>query len=211
MIVTITRQTGARGEAVGRAAAEELGWQYLDGEIMTWAAARANVSVETIEQAQRVPSLLTRMMEALGRYPAGFELAEVAPGIPLAPPLSSDAYRQFVEQVFHQLVESTDAVIVGHAAQAVLRRSAGVLHVLVVAPVDERARLVASEEHLSREEAVRAVQARDAERGEFLRHYYQTRWLNAAVYDLVLNTGRLPASDAAGLIVELVHARQESS
>ena len=103
MLVTVARQHGAQGEAVGRAVADALGWAYLDREIISQAAARAKVSEATIEQAERVPSLLTRMMEALGRYPSGFELAEAIPGVPHVLPLSSEAYRTFIEQVIHQL------------------------------------------------------------------------------------------------------------
>ena len=209
MIVTIARQHGAQGEAVGRAVADALGWTYFDREIIARAAAIARVSEATIEQAERVPSLLTRMMEALGRYPAGLELAEAVPGVPPTPLLTSDAYRTFVEQVIQQLAETTDAVIVGHAAQAVLRGAARALHVRVCAPLEQRARLTAAEEGITPEEAVKLVKARDAERNEFYHRYYQLNWQDSAIYDLVVNTGRLPVSAAAALIVDLVRARTE--
>lgn len=207
MIITIARQVGAQGEAVGRAVADRLGWPYVDREIIAQAAAKAHVSEATIEQAQRVPSLLTRMMEALGRYPAGFELTEALPGVPPAPPLSSDAYRNFVEQVIQQLEETTDAVVIGYAAQAVLRGSRRALHLLVSAPLPQRARLVAAEEGISQEEAARLLRSRDAERADFHQRYYQIKWQSPAIYDLVLNTGRLSVSAATEIVVDLVRAR----
>ena len=211
MLVTVARQHGAQGEAVGRAVADALGWAYLDREIISQAAARAKVSEATIEQAERVPSLLTRMMEALGRYPSGFELAEAIPGVPHVPPLSSEAYRTFIEQVIHQLEETADAVLIGHASQAVLRNSGNAVHVFIAAPLAQRARLLAAEEGVSQEEAAKLVKMTDAERADFLQRYYGMRWDNSANYDLVLNTGRLPVSAAAGLIVDLVRARLEES
>jgi cytidylate kinase len=210
VIVTIARQAGAQGEAVGRAVAERLGWSYLDREIITQAAARAHVSEATIEQAERVPSLLTRMMEALGRYPSGFELAEAMPGAPHVPPLSSEAYRSFIEQVIHQLEETADAVLIGHASQAVLRGSRRAVHLYIVAPLAQRARLVGAEEGLAQEEAIRLVKSTDAERADFLQRYYGMRWNNPSNYDLILNTGRLPVSAAAGIIVDLVRARLDN-
>jgi hypothetical protein len=207
MIVTIARQQGAQGETVGRAVADALGWAYVDREIITQAAMRAKVSEATIEQAERVPSLLTRMMEALGRYPSGFELAEAIPSVPHVPPMSSDAYRQFIDQVIQQLEETTDAVVIGHASQAVLRGSQKAIHVFIAAPLERRARLVAGQEGVSQEEAIRHVKATDAERGEFLQRYYGLRWHVPANYDLVLNTGRLPVSAAASMIVDLVRVR----
>jgi cytidylate kinase len=207
VIVTIARQAGAQGEMVGRAIAERLGWSYLDREIITQAAARARVSEATIEQAERVPSLLTRMMEALGRYPSGFELAEAIPGAPHVPPLTSEAYRSFIEQVVHQLEETTDAVLIGHASQAVLRSSRRAIHLFVVAPLPQRARLLAAEEGLDQEEAVRLIKSTDAERADYLQRYYGIRWNNPSHYDLTLNTGRMTVSAAADIVVDLVRAR----
>jgi CMP/dCMP kinase len=211
MIVTIARQLGAQGETVGRAVADTLGWAYVDREIITQAAMRAKVSEATIEQAERVPSLLTRMMEALGRYPSGFELAEALPGVPHVPPMSSEAYRTFIEQVIHQLEETTDAVIIGHASQAVLRGSPKAIHVFVAAPLDRRARLIAGQEGISQEEALKLVKSSDAERGDFLQRYYGMRWHISANYDLVLNTGRLPISAAVSMIVDLVQVRMDEA
>ena len=207
MIVTIARQTGAQGQAVGRAVADALGWQYVDREIIARAAAMAHVSEATIEQSQRVPSLLTRMMEALGRYPSGFELAETMPGLPAPPPLSSDAYRGFIEGVIRQLEETADAVVIGHAAQAVLRASPRAIHVRLVAPLEQRARLLAAEEGLSVEDAARYARTQDAERSEFLQRYHGLKWADPTGYHLVVNTGRLSVSAATTLIVDLVRAR----
>ena len=207
MIITIARQNGAQGEAIGRAVADQLRWRYVDREIIAQAAALANVSEATIEQAERAPSLLTRMMEALGRYPSGFELAEAVPGVPALPPLSSDAYRSFIEQVILGLEAGPDAVLIGHAGQAVLRHSPRALHVFVTAPLAQRARLVAAEEGISQDEAVKLVRSRDAERGEFLQRYYGLKWTDPAIYDLVINTDRLHASAAAAMIVDVARAR----
>jgi hypothetical protein len=209
VIVTISRQDGAQGEAVGRAIAETLGWRYFDREIIAQAAAMAHVSEAAIEQAQRVPSLLTRMMEALGRYPAGFELAEAISGVPPSPPLSSDSYRAFVEQVIRELAETSDAVLIGHAAQAVLRDVRGALHVLICAPLAQRARLIGAEEGIGPEDAARRARERDGERSDFYQRYYQIRWRNPANYDLVLNTGRLPIGAAAQTVVDLVNVIRE--
>lgn len=209
MIVTIARQNGAQGEAIGRAVADDLGWSYVDHEIIARAAAMANVSVTTIQQAQRAPSLLSRMMDALGRYPSGFELSEAFPGVLPVAPLSSDAYRSFIEQVIRQLEEGTDAVVIGHAAQAVLRGSARALHVFVTAPLALRARLTAAEEGVSPEEAAKLVRARDTERGEFFQRYYAVKWQDPTLYDLVLNQGRLSVSDASALVTDLVRARTD--
>ena len=102
-------------------------------------------------------------------------------------------------------------MLIGHASQAVLPTSRNIVHAFIAAPLAQRARFVAAEEGISPEEASKLVKATDAERADFLQRYYGMRWDNPANYDLVLNTGRLPVSAAAGLIVDLVRARLEES
>ena len=209
MIITVSRQIGSHGEEVGRAVASALEIPYFDHEIIARAARIANVSEQTIEQAQRVPSLLTRMIEALGRYPAGFELAEAASGVATVPPLSSDAYRSFVEQVIRGLAEGSDAVILGHGGQVVLRGHPDAIHVLVCAPFELRARNVAAEENVGAEEAKRQVRQNDQERAEYFQRYYQVRWTDGALYDLTLNTGRMRVGTAADAVVHIARGRRD--
>jgi hypothetical protein len=212
MIVTLSRQVGSRGEELGRAVAAALALPYFDHEIIARAARLANVSEQTIEQAERVPSLLTRMIEALGRYPAGFELAEAAAGMPPAPPLTSDAYRHLLEQVIRGLADSSGgAVIIGHGGQVVLRGHPETVHVLVCAPFEERVRAVAAAEGLPPEEARRRVRANDQERAEFFQRYYNVKWLDGTLYDLTVNTGRMRLGAAVDAVTYLARARAAAS
>jgi len=207
MIVTISREQGAQGEELGRAVAAGLGLPYFDHEIIARAARMANVSEETIEQAERVPSLLTRMIEALGRYPAGFELAESGPAVGRAPPLTGDAYRALVEQVIRNLADGPGAVILGHGAMAVLRGHPRAVHVLVCAPFEQRARAVAAERGVTLEEARRLLKQSDQERAEYFQRYYQIRWRDGANYDLTINTGRMRLGTAVEAVMAVVRSR----
>jgi hypothetical protein len=208
MIVTVSRQTGSQGEELGRAVASALDLPYFDHEIIARAARVANVSEQTIEQAERVPSLLTRMIEALGRYPAGFELAEAAPGLGAIPTLSSDAYRAFIEQVIRGLAEGAGAVILGHGGQVILRGHPDAVHVLVCAPLEQRVRAVAAAEDVSIEEARRRVKLADQDRAAFFQRYYQVNWRDGANYDLTLNTGRMPLSTAVEAVVCVARSKE---
>lgn len=210
MIVTISRQIGSQGEELGRAAAAALALPYFDHEIIARAARIANVSEQTIEQAQRVPSLLTRMIEALGRYPAGFELvAETAAGVPVALPMASDAYRHFVEQVILGLARTQGAVILGHGGQVVLRGHPEALHIHVCAPFEQRARTVAAAEQITPDEARRRVRQADQERADYFQRSYGVNWRDGALYDCTLNTGRMRLGVAVDAVVYLAHERRQ--
>ncbi len=207
MIVTVSRQMGSHGEDLGRAVASALDVPYFDHEIIARASRIANVSEQTIEQAERAPSLLTRMIEALGRYPAGFELAEAASSAPSMPPLTSDSYRGFIEQVLHGLAQGSGAVILGHGGQVVLRHYPGAVHVLVCAPFEQRVRTEAAREDITPEEARRRVRHNDQERAEYFQRYHGVRWTDGSLYDLSINTGRMRLGAAVDAVVHVARSR----
>lgn len=207
MIITVTREEGSQGPELGRAVATALELPYYDHEIITRAARIAKVSERTIEQAQRVPSLLSRMIEALGRFPAGLDVPESA--APLTPtPLSSDSYRQFIAQVIQGLADGPGGVILGYGSVALLRGRPDAVHLFVCAPFDVRVRAVGAAEGLTREEARRRVRQADQERGEFLSRYHHIKWHEPSLYDLTLNTGRLRLGTAVEAVVSLVEGRK---
>ena len=68
--VSISRTMGAGGEEVGRSVAADLGFRYVDNEIITQAAERAGVSPEVVEQNERTQPLLIRILAAIAKAPA---------------------------------------------------------------------------------------------------------------------------------------------
>lgn len=65
-VVTIAMMSGAGAERIGRLAAEQLGFQYVNDEIIDRAAAHAGVSRQEMAEVERSPSLIRRIMTALG-------------------------------------------------------------------------------------------------------------------------------------------------
>jgi len=200
-VVTFSNQMGANGGAIARAVAEKLRYRYYDWEVLSQAAAEAGVSPEVVAvaAAERTPTFMERMMRRL----AAASETEEAPASP-APRqsiLTSDDYRQFIEHVVRELAERGDAVIVGHASQAVLKDRPGVLRVLLLGSVDRRVARLAAVQGSSPEQAKQTVQQSDRQRFDFFRRAYHMDWLDASAYDVVLNTDRLTLELARDMIV----------
>ena len=68
-VVTIAMTTGARAEQVGRLVAERLGFQYINDEIIDRAAEHAGVSRQEMAQVEHSPSLISRIITAIGSTP----------------------------------------------------------------------------------------------------------------------------------------------
>jgi cytidylate kinase len=105
--------------------------------------------------------------------------------------LNSNDYRKLVERVVKELGGRGEAVIVGHAGQAVLGPEAGVLKVLVTGSAALRAGRVVAEAGISQAEASKLIRQSDEERLAFFKDTYRVNLRDASLYDLTLNTDHL--------------------
>jgi cytidylate kinase len=61
--------------------------------------------------------------------------------------------------------------------------------------------VLAQREGITNEEATKTIKASDQTRRDYLRTYHRVDWLDPALYDLVINTYKIPSSLAAEMIV----------
>jgi cytidylate kinase len=207
-VVSISRQVGTAGEEVARAVANRLNFRYIDYQVIQDAAREAGVSPETVSEAEHTPSLMTRVLEALARSPS-MPVAAWADPVPLAanPLLTSNDYRKFVEQVIRDLVEHGGCVIVGHAAQVILRGRLDTVRVLVTGSHEFRARRIMAGMGVDEKVALKTVDRTDNERIDYFRRFYDTGWLLPCTYDLCVNTDHLNPDQAAELVTGLCSLR----
>ncbi len=202
--IAIIQTLGSGGDLIGQMVAEQLGIGYVDREVFERAAAAAGVSVETIQEADKVPSFLSRMIELLGRYPVTAELLGPSGDLPQVPNMTSDNYRTLIEDVIRGIADSGDNVIIGHGAQFVLAGRRNVLRVFVTAPLEARIARIMATEGCSAEDATRLAQENIAMRRDFYQQYYKANWNEAQYYDICLRTDKLTLEDCAGLLIQAV-------
>jgi cytidylate kinase len=202
-VVTFSTQMGSGGSRIARAVAEKLRFRYYDWEVFSQAATEAGVSPETLAVAtsERAPGFLERMMSRLAG-PAESEEAVAGPAPQRLSMLTSDDYRQFLDRVVRELGARGDAVILNHAAQALLCDQPGVLKVLVVASEERRVARMMQLQDSSADAARRRVEESDKQRADFFKRVYHMDWLQMSNYDIALNTDRV----AIDLAVDIVTA-----
>jgi cytidylate kinase len=198
-VVCISRAFGAGGEVVGRTVAEELGFAYVDEEIVQRAAALVDVPTDLVANAEERKSLAGRILRELAGGMAG---ASIFVG-GMQPPealSASDDYRELIQQAIHETAERGNVVIVAHAASFALAGKSAVLRVLITgSPAPRTQRL--TEEGLSESEAAKLVERGDRARADYLKRFYGVKEELPAHYDLVVSTDTLPLDAAAKLVV----------
>lgn len=201
-VVCISHATGSGGEDVGRRVAEQLGYLYVDEDIVAWAAAQGGITPEDVADEERRKSSVLRLVETLLVGTAGGSAwmlagaeAVVIPDVPLSPEI-----RTLIRETVAQTAARGKVVIVAHAASHVVERGPGALRVLVTASPTTRAQRVAAMEGLEPKEAERVIKESDAGRRDYLKRFYAIDRESPTQYDLVINTDVLSSAEAAEIV-----------
>src|SRR5436190_7865523 len=144
-VVCISAASGAGGEEVGRLVAEQLGFLYVDDEIITRAAARGGIDPEQVADAERRRSRIGALLDHLAK---GGSEAWAAVSPVAADEAPSEAVRAFVRDAIAEVAARGRVVIVAHGASHAIGGSGKALRVFVTAPTEERAKRLGAAEGL---------------------------------------------------------------
>jgi cytidylate kinase len=198
-VICISRALGAGGELVGRTVSEELGFGYVDEEIVQRAAKKVDVPVDLVADAEHRKPLLRRVVGQVAVDMAGASMFTFPP--PGGAVATSDDYRDLIQQAIHETAEKGEVVIVAHAASIALAGQPGVLRVLITASREIRASRLAEEFGLRESEASKLAREGDRARADYLRRFYGLKRELPTHYDMVVNTDLLAPDDAAALVL----------
>ncbi len=227
-VVTIAGMAGAGARDLAPEGTRLLQADFVDQKIMQQAAQRIGTTAEALaHRDERVHSLghrLARLMENLlekSAYssdpffdPAGVEVLlsrsyEEAARNPQtkAEELNDTRFVEIIGSIMRGEAQTGNAVILGRGGQMLLRDIAGACHVLVVAPVPERIEWAIRREGLDKATAERWMRDRDAGLTSFHRKFWKVDFTDPLLYDLVINTGRIPLARAAEIVAKTAEVK----
>jgi cytidylate kinase len=184
---------GAGGDIVGRLLAEQLGYRYVDEEIISLAAERGGVDPEHVADEEQRKSFVARLLQGLAHGAPEADLSNVRS--------APEEHRALIRAVIEDVALEGRAVIVAHAASHALAGRGGVLRVLVTASPEIRAqRLVAAGAAADEAGAQKLLREGDAARADYLRRFYEVDHELPEQYDLVINLDELTPEDATAVI-----------
>jgi CMP/dCMP kinase len=182
-VICISHAQGAEGGAVGKLVADRLGYTFADDAIVSEAARGAGLFAESVSYAER--------KDAKRSIEVDFGRIE-----------KTEMLRDLIKAAIDETAARSNVVIVSHAASyALADHREGVLRVLVTAPDATRRGRIAEAEGIDEKKAGKEMDDSDEGRATYLQRFYGVKSEQPTDYDLVLNTERLGADGAAGLIV----------
>jgi cytidylate kinase len=194
--ITISREYGSGGGEVAQRLAKRLQWQLVDHEIVVRVAHELGVSVEEAEaQDEYAESVTARILSGLqAMQPTLFAVA------PFPVMMDAPNYQEALKHVVEGATASGHAVIVGRGAQVLLGQHRDVLHVRIVAPLEQRIPYVMRREGVNHDEARTRIQVKDQDRMRYLNTVHHRRSDDALLYDVILNTAVLSLDQVVELI-----------
>lgn len=222
-VVTVSGGLASGAREVARLAASRLGYDYVDQEILVEAARALGVPYERVESRdERTASLGERVAAMLRAFLERSAAAGVSdpmmggPGLetllartygeaagltePQEPGFDERRYIETLTSVIREIASKGDVVILGRGSQLILRDWPRTLHVLVMAPMAERVRLLREREGIDEGEAARRIHESDRHRAAFHRAFFKADPSDPCLYDLVVHLPRISRETAADLI-----------
>ena len=199
-VVCVSHTTGSGGDEVGKLVASQLGYLYVDEDIVAAAAAQGGLEPGDIADEERRKSLVRRTLEGLAEG-GGDALTFGSPLAASMEGLRPADVRALIREAVEQTAAQGNVVIVAHAASHALEPSEQALRVFVTASPDTRAERVGAAEGLDAAGATRAIKDSDAGRRDYLKRFYSVGEEAPTDYDVVINTDLLSPEHAAAIVV----------
>jgi len=199
-VVTISRQFGAGGRTLGRLVADQLGYDFVDEEIIQMVAKRARVSTNWVESIEKeTGGRLSKYMTQL--VPRGFidMLLDDQRGY-----IDEVIYVDLLHQIINRLADDGNVVIIGRGSQYILRDRKDAFHVLLVAKKSDRVKFMETHYDLSPKEASTVVNRQDKRRVNLYRKFGKEDYDKPFLYHVVFNSSKQDLETAARIVKKLV-------
>ncbi len=202
-VITISREFGSRGSEIAEKLTtvindrnKRLGiskeWRYISKEILEDAAKELNMTKELTEQM--LSSSQTDIFDNLTMF------------------MSNDFYttstkvKNTIAKVIYAFSAQGHAVVVGRAAEAIVKDIYKSLKIKIAAPLDYRTNIVAQRENISHMEARKKCNAEDKRREQF-RRYFESKKDEIEYYDIVFNSSTMSDNEIIEMILIVAETR----
>ena len=181
-VIAMTREMGSLGRDVALGLAEELNLTLVQHEVVDHVAAKMHLGNSTVN----------RFLEGKAGLLERWGIDEKRASLYTA------------EEIF-ELASQDNILIRGWGATYLLRPVSHAACIRVCAPIAERAQELMTRIGLQDQQvAVREIEKSDAAHDKTMTTLFHANWQEPLLYDLVLNTARIPVADCVLLIKQLV-------
>jgi len=176
-IITISRQVGSLGDEIARAAADTLGYEYIEKAQISEALSNLGFSISDIDKYdEKKPSVWQTLS------------------------IQKDQFEHLIRAAVYELAAKKNVVIVGRGGQVILKDIPGTLHVRVIAPTATRANRLMEQRGYEEKNAQQIIRQGDRDSSGYLSTYFGASWNDSDLYDLIINTRKVTLNESVEMI-----------
>ena len=194
------RQYGSGGREIASLVAKELGYRYLDKELMELSAEHGNISKETAAKIDERPtssllySIATNAAPFSGNGTIGFHV-----------PMNDRLYVAESE-IIKKIASEESAVFVGRCSDYFLRGKVPCMSVFVCGDKEHRVKRIMQRRGCDEKKATELLTKTDKRRSSYYNFYTGRKWGQVQNYDLCIDSSVLGIEETARLIAEVARA-----
>lgn len=197
-IITISREYGSGGRLVGRQVADALDIPFYDKELIALVAKESGYDLKFVEETGEYSAssniLFNLATGSMANYIAYSE----------TPMSMADQLHILQSKIIREIADTGPCVIVGRAADYILREREDCLNVFVCADIESKTKRAVEYFEIAPEKAEKALKKKDKARAQHYNHYTSQPWGVPSTYHVCVNSGTLGIEGAVKIIVDAV-------
>lgn len=199
-VITIARGFGSGGRMIGMELANKLDIAYIDNEILQMASEESGIGEAFFVHAdEKMPKLFLNKsaVNPIDRIikPASSKF------------ISNENLFNYQKKIILRLAREESCVIIGRAADYILRTFPNVVSVNIQAPLDACIASIMSRMMVDEKEAEKLIKTTDKYRADYYRYYTGQEWDNPINYDISLNSERLGRENVSDYIIQFAEKK----
>lgn len=180
-VITISRQMGSWGTEIAHLLSKDFKCKCLDKESLEEAFDEFGISKDSVERFDE-------------KKPGFWDLFTT----------DKARYLHFMKSAIFEFAREGNGVILGRGGQILLAELPGVLHVRIIAPIEERIKRIKDQFNCDEIQAENLIQHNDHERNGFYKFFFSENWENSSLYNLVINTGAFSVKTSVQIIKDII-------
>ena len=189
-VITISREYGSGGKAIGRLVADKLGYKFYDAEIIEEVVKSSGLAKEIVEKYDEYATHKNSLLYNIAINAAGsYNGMSIATQIQIAQ-----------MKVIKQIADDGNCVIIGRGADYILREREDCLHVFIRADMKFKAKRVLDIYGETEQRIEARLEDMDVKRRVFYRSFAMREWGVIENYNMMLDSSAIGLERCAELI-----------
>lgn len=197
IVITIGRQFGSGGSAIGKALAEELGISYYDKNIIEIAAEKSGIREQLFKDADEKHNSFLYSL-SMAHY------SGIASPAYLNDVITNDKLFVIQSNVIKDIAQKESCIFVGRCASDILSETCKTFNIFIHAPYQTRVERIMRVYDIPEANAKSLIKKTDKSRASYYNFYSNGKWGNSDSYNLSIDSSLFGIDGTVKILKELI-------